>query len=464
VIVRRFYDDRLAQASYLIGCEQCGEGIVIDPARDVEQYLVAARQEHVTITRVAETHIHADFASGTRQLAAATGATPLLSGEGGTEWQYQFAASDGAVLLHDGDSISFGRVRLDVLHTPGHTPEHISFIVTDLARSNEPFAILSGDFVFVGDVGRPDLLERAAGVADSKRAAAAALFRSLQRLAPYPNYMQVWPGHGAGSACGKALGSVPSSTLGYERLSSWAFIARDEAAFVASVLEGQSEPPVYFAEMKRLNREGPPVLPSTDLPILDPATLDTLGDKAFLIDVRLEGAFAEAHREGWLNIPFARAFTKWAGWLVPYDRDIYLLAPTPAIGAGARTALASIGIDRVKGMFGPGLLDAGKRDGSLVRGKQVPMAEVEQLQRHGVVIVDVRDPDEWAAGHLDGAEHHPLGTLPRAMASIDRNTPVALHCAGGSRSAIGASMLEQMGFRNVTNLLGGWSAWSGIDK
>ncbi|HEY3934220.1 MAG TPA: MBL fold metallo-hydrolase [Gemmatimonadales bacterium] len=463
MIVRRFYDERLAQASYLIGCERVGEGILIDPARDVSPYLAAARQEHLRITRVAETHIHADFASGTRQLAAETGAVPHLSAEGGPDWQYQFATADGAVLLHDGDTIVFGGVRLDLLHTPGHTPEHLAFIVTDLSRSNEPVAILSGDFLFVGDVGRPDLLERAAGVADSKRAAARALFKSLRRMESFPDYLQVWPGHGAGSACGKALGSLPSSTLGYERRTSWAFAATDEAAFVESVLEGQSEPPIYFAEMKRLNRAGPPILSLAELPILGPDAFGPIGANGFLLDVRPGNAFAEEHLEGWLNIPLSRAFTKWAGWLVPYDRDVYLLASDPAAGADARAALASIGLDRVKGVFGPDLIATARQRGSAISAQRVPMAEVKTLQQRGVVVVDVRDPDEWDAGHLDGAKHHPLGTLPRAMASVDRSTPVAVHCAGGSRSGIGASMLEQMGFRNVTDLTGGWSAWNGID-
>src|ERR1019366_7220253 len=198
MLVRRCYDDRLAQASYLIGCQQTGEALVIDPARDIAPYLQAAQQEGVRITQATETHIHADFVSGTRELAAATGATVLLSGEGGPDWQYAFAAADRAVLLHDGDVIRLGNVRLNVVHTPGHTPEHLAFIVIDGARGDEPVAMVSGDFIFVGDVGRPDLLETAAGLAGSKEPSARALFRSLQHLRTLPDYLKIWPGHGAG--------------------------------------------------------------------------------------------------------------------------------------------------------------------------------------------------------------------------------------------------------------------------
>ena len=243
MLVRRFYDDRLAQASYMIGCQRTGEAIVIDPAREVGPYLVAAREEGVRITRVTETHIHADFMSGARELAHRTGAALLLSGEGGTEWQYGFATTDDASLLRDRDVILMGGVRLDVWHTPGHTPEHLVFIVTDIARSGEPVGMVSGDFVFVGDVGRPDLLERAAQARGTKEAGAAQLFRSLQRLRTLPDHLQIWPGHGAGSACGKALGAMPTSTLGYERRTNWAFGLDVEAAFIAAVLDGQPTPP-----------------------------------------------------------------------------------------------------------------------------------------------------------------------------------------------------------------------------
>ena len=254
---KRFYDDSLAQASYMIGCQRTGEALVVDPNRDVAQYIDAARNENLRITQVTETHIHADFVSGARELAAQTGAQLLLSAEGGADWQYAYAADAGARLLRDGDTFTIGNILVEVLHTPGHTPEHLSFLVTDGPASREPWGILTGDFVFVGDVGRPDLLERAAGHANTMEAAGRALFRSLARFLALPDHVQVWPGHGAGSACGKALGAVASSTVGYEKLSNWALATMTEDEFVQSVLEGQPEPPLYFAQMKRINKTGP---------------------------------------------------------------------------------------------------------------------------------------------------------------------------------------------------------------
>ena len=461
MLVRRFYDDRLAQASYLIGCQATGEAIVIDPARDIAPYLEAARAEGVRITQVTETHIHADFLSGTRELAAATGARTLLSGEGGPDWQYAFAVADHAALLRNGDTIAVGNIRLDVMHTPGHTPEHLAFIVVDAPRGPEPVAMVSGDFLFVGDVGRPDLLETAAGVSGTKEGSARALFHSLQRLASLPDYLQVWPGHGAGSACGKALGALPSSTLGYERRTNWAFQIGDEESFVAAVLEGQPAPPRYFATMKRVNRDGPPVL-GTGAPVteLGPDALDRALRDGTVIDLRPLAEYAAGHIVGTLNIPLIKAFTKWAGWLLAYDRDLYLVAPDAAATLEGRRALQSIGLDRIRGVFGPATLAAVRASGKMGTIKRMPIDQSPALQAAGTVIIDVREADEWDAGHFEGALHRPLGNLPQSLAAMDRATPVALHCQGGTRSAIGASLLEQMGFGDVTDLTGGWRGWA----
>jgi hydroxyacylglutathione hydrolase len=456
MLVRRFYDDRLAQASYMIGCQQTGEAIVIDPARSVTQYLLAARAEGVRITHVTETHIHADFLSGTRQLAGVTGAQVLLSAEGGDDWQYRYAAEQGAKLLHDGDVIQLGNVRLDVLHTPGHTPEHLAFVVTDGARSADPVAMVTGDFIFVGDVGRPDLLETAAGVVGAKDTSARALFHSIQRLAPFPDYLQLWPGHGAGSACGKALGSLPSTTLGYERRTNWAFQENDASAFVAAVLEGQPTPPRYFGIMKRLNREGPAILGAeSPLPQLAPGAMNDALRDGIVVDIRSVSAYAQAHIAGSLNIPFNTSFTKWAGWLLPYDRDIRLVAPDISAAEAAVGALQAIGIDRIRGTFGPDAIAVAQAAGTSRHLQRLPIAESMALQRAGTLIVDVREADEWAAGHIDGATHLPLGTLPSGIDAMDRDTPVALHCAGGTRSAIAAALLGQMGFTNVICRAGG---------
>ena len=218
---RQLYTDHLAQASYLVGCQQTGEALVVDPTRDLDQYLNLAAREGLRITAVTETHIHADFVSGARALAARTGARLYLSGAGPAAWQYAYAAEAGATLLRDGDAFTVGTLRLEVLHTPGHTPEHLSFLLTDTGSAATPMGIFTGDFVFVGDVGRPDLVEKAAGQAGTTEGAARQLYQSLQRFRALPEYLQVWPGHGAGSACGKALGAVPQSTVGYELRTNW---------------------------------------------------------------------------------------------------------------------------------------------------------------------------------------------------------------------------------------------------
>ncbi|MEO5799225.1 MAG: rhodanese-like domain-containing protein [Gemmatimonadales bacterium] len=461
MLVRRFYDDRLAQASYLIACQRTGEAIVIDPARDITTYLEAARDEGVRITRVTETHIHADFVSGARELAARTGATPLLSAEGGADWQYGWAASDGAMLLHDGDVITLGGVRLEVWHTPGHTPEHLAFLVVDSARSEVPVALVSGDFVFVGDVGRPDLLEKAAHVAGTMAAGAKQLFASLQRLAVLPDHLQIWPGHGAGSACGKALGAMPTSTLGYERRSNWAFAISDEAAFVASVLEGQPNPPTYFGTMKRINRDGPPVLGALDpVATMPDSQIAMAVRETAVVDLRPFAQYAEGHVAGTLNLPLIKAFTTWAGWLLRYDRDISLISPDAASTAEARRALASIGLDRVRGAFAMSVVESARRDGRTARVTKGDVTAAESLMEAGRTVIDLREDNEWNAGHIPGAEHHPLGTLAEAMTGVERDAPLAIHCQSGTRSAIGASLLDQLGFTDVIDLTGGWSAWS----
>ena len=255
MIVKRFYDETLAQASYLIGCGRTGSAIVIDPTRDVDQYLRMAEAEEVAITQVTETHIHADFVSGSRELAARTGAALYLSAEGGKDWQYAFAREAGGILVRDGDHIMVGNVRIDVVHTPGHTPEHLAFLVTDTAAATEPIAIVTGDFVFVGDVGRPDLLEKAAKVQGTMEASARTLYRSLVRFKTYPDYLQLWPGHGAGSACGKGLSAVPQSTVGYERRFNWALAVEGEDEFVRQVLTGGGglSDVQLFSQLKALN-------------------------------------------------------------------------------------------------------------------------------------------------------------------------------------------------------------------
>ena len=457
---KRFYDDGLAQASYLIGCESSGEAVVVDPNRDVDQYLAAAATDKLRITHVTETHIHADFVSGSRELADRTGAKLLLSGEGGRDWQYAFAARSHAVLLRDGDSFAVGRVRLDVIHTPGHTPEHLAFLVTDLASSSKPIGLLSGDFVFVGDVGRPDLLERAAKAIGTMEIAAHELFRSIQRFRGLPDYLQLWPGHGAGSACGKALGAMPQSTVGYEKFANWALVSHDEAVFVNEVLAGLPEPPAYFAEMKRINRDGPALLGRMPTPPqLSAMSLQKiLGDtkRGNVIDARSADAFAAGHVPGTINIPFGKSFSTWAGSLLPYDCDLFVIVASPEAAAAVLSELAMIGLDRIAGWFSAESV-------APAASEQVRQIDTSELAAHmvlgDVVVVDVRSRTEWDHGHLPGALHVPLGQLLERIAEIPAGHPVVVQCQGGTRSAIGSSILLSQGRSEVSNLGGGYSEW-----
>src|SRR3954471_15435283 len=288
MLLRRLYEDMLAQASYIIACDETRHAIVVDPNRDVDKYLAVAKADKLKITHVTETHIHADYVSGARALAEATGAQLLLSGEGGEDWQYRYAGEAKARVIRDGEAIDVGTVKIEVLHTPGHTPEHLSFLISDTASTRTAMGMLSGDFLFVGDVGRPDLLERAAGIGNTMDAMARQLYRSVRKAKELPTHLQIWPGHGAGSACGKALGDIPSSTLGYERLVNWAFQSPSEEAFVSEVLAGQPEPPKYFARMKQVNRDGPAPSPDPSrVPHMSPAEVSkAMDDGALVVDVR----------------------------------------------------------------------------------------------------------------------------------------------------------------------------------
>ena len=465
MLLKRFYDTKLAQASYLVGCAATGEALVIDPNRDAEQYVAAAAGEGLRITHVTETHIHADYVSGSRELAARTGARLFLSREGGHDWQYAFAAADGATLLGDGDVFMVGNIRIEAIHTPGHTPEHLTFLVTDTPAGNVPMGAFTGDFVFVGDVGRPDLLERAAHIANTMEASARQLYASLQRFKAYPDHLQIWPGHGAGSACGKALGAVPQSTLGYERLVNWGLTAESEEAFVREVLSGQPEPPRYFAEMKRINREGPRILGAIPRPRpMRPAELPALVDRgAVVVDTRSADAFAVGHVPGTINLPLNKSFTTWAGWFLPYDADFYLLATDGgrALDEAVRD-LAMIGLDRVAGWFSTDAVAAWAAGGrSLETIRQMRPTELaEELADGEAAVLDVRNADEWEAGHMPDVTNIPLGQLPGRLGEVPAGRPLVLHCQGGGRSAIAASILQARGIKDVVNLTGGFGAWA----
>ncbi|MES3035150.1 MAG: MBL fold metallo-hydrolase [Gemmatimonadota bacterium] len=467
MLLKRFYDTKLAQASYLIGCQKTGEAIVIDPNRDLAQYIAAAAEEGVRVTHVSETHIHADFVSGSRELAQRTGATLLLSDEGDADWKYAFATTSRAVMLHDHDAFMIGNLKFEVLHTPGHTPEHIVFVVTDTPASSAPIGVVTGDFVFVGDVGRPDLLEKAAHMTGTMEAGARTLFRSLQRFKQLPDHLQIWPGHGAGSACGKALGAVPTSTLGYEKLVNWGLVLSDEQAFVDAVLAGQPEPPKYFAEMKRINKLGPAILGGFHRPPpLHADAIDALlRDGAPVVDTRTADVAAAGMIPGTINIPLNRSFNTWAGWLLPYDRDVFLIVgedDAESLVDVAVRDLAMIGIDRVAGWSSATVINAWAHEGKELASveQRTPLEVSTQLQHGAATVIDVRGATEYDAGHLPGVRNIPVGYLTSHLDELPRDRPLVLHCQGGGRSAIAASLLQAHGFTNVINMAGGYTAWT----
>jgi hydroxyacylglutathione hydrolase len=446
MVFQRFFNEKLAQASYLVGCSATGEAIVIDPTRDAVQYAAAAARSGLRITAVTETHIHADYLSGTRELAAKTGATMYLSDEGGPDWRYSFRDEPNVRLIKDGDTIKVGNIRLDVVHTPGHTPEHVTFVLTDEPATPKALGAFTGDFVFVGDVGRPDLLERAANIKGTMEAGGRQLFASLQKFAGREDGLLIWPGHGAGSACGKSLGGAPFSSLGYERASNWAFKARGESSFVDEVLSGQPDPPRYFATMKRLNKAGPVVLGEIAAPprisVADAHAL--LQQGAQVVDLRDAEEAIQGFVPGVLSIPLNSEFLKWSGWLLSYDEPVFLVARDEAEALEARRELSLIGLDGVAGWVGHEFLA-----GELARIEPCGFKEAIQAR---ATLVDVRWGDEYAEGHVPGAIHAPIGYLSGSMGSLPRDRRLAVHCASGNRSRLAAILLRGHGFCDLCNV------------
>ncbi len=451
---KHVYDESLAQASYLIGCQVKGEAIVIDAQRDVDVYLEIAKKNNLRITHITETHIHADFLSGSRELAAITGAELFLSDEGGEDWQYQFEHHG----LRHGDTIKVGNLTLEVLHTPGHTPESISFLLTDHPATDSPVMIFTGDFIFVGDIGRPDLLEKAAGIVGTQEKGARQMYQSVQRFAQLPDYIQVWPGHGAGSACGKALGAVPSTTVGYEKIRNWAFqFSNEENAFVDYLLDGQPEPPAYFAMMKQLNKVERPLLVAVPKHphLTTEQFISAYNNGVQVIDTREKTAFASGFLKDSINIQNNKSFSTWMGWQLNYQEQFILIADESEIEDLTRK-LMRIGMDNMYGYI------------TEVKelGLELNIADVidraafkTYLDRDDVQLIDVRGEGEYTAGHIKGAEHIFVGTLQHNLDKVSRDKQVVIHCQAGDRSAIAYSILRKHGFENVKNYSGGMKDW-----
>ena len=451
------YDKSLAQASYFIGCQKAGVAAVIDAKRDVDTYIEIAKANNMKITHIFETHIHADFLAGSRELAKLTGAELYLSDEGGKDWAYEFQHNG----LRDKNKVKLGNLTFEVLHTPGHTPESISFLLTDNPASEKPVMLFTGDFVFVGDVGRPDLLEKAAGKKGTANAGALQMYDSINKFADLPDHIQVWPGHGAGSACGKALGAVPSTTVGYEKIRNWAFKFEDnQNGFIKYLLEDQPEPPKYFAMMKHLNKVERPLL--TEVPKLKQLSVDELkiamNNDTKLVDARNKADFAAGFIPGSYNIQGNNAFASWAGWFLKYDEPFILLADERELDDLTRK-LMRIGLDKIIGYIPStsSWLDAG---GTLEKANIISLAETKVLLKdEEVQLIDLRSATEYNAGHIAQAENIFVGTLTDNLDKISKDKKVIIHCQSGDRSTIGYSILVKNGFKNVLNFSGSINEW-----
>ena len=468
MFLRMVYDDALAQAAYVIGCQRTGEAIVIDPQRDIDRYESLAAANGLRIVAVAETHIHADFLSGSRELAE-KGAKVYVSDEGDADWKYQWLdkKTGGGTynhhLLRNGDMFTVGNIEFKALHTPGHTPEHICFMVTDRgAGADMPIGVATGDFVFVGDLGRPDLLESAAGMAGKADASAHRLYNSVRNFMEWPDYLQVWPAHGAGSACGKALGAVPQSTVGYEKLFNASIrAAASEQGFVDYILDGQPEPPLYFARMKRDNKVGPRVLGGVPKPRqMSAGDLKTIdGRTNAIIDTRAWAAFKAGHVPGALWLPVNNSFSTDAGSMIDEREAMYLIVEPSRVDDAVR-ALIRVGLDNIAGWFDAGqvaqLVSAGI---SLEPTAEVSVADAQAMIRTDApYLLDTRRKAEVAEGAIPGAANIAHTRLLARMSEVPRDRHILVNCRSGVRSGRACSLLQKHGYR-VTNLAGGFLAW-----
>ena len=443
----QFYLGCLAHASYLFGSE--GEATVVDPQRDVEIYIEAARKQNLRIRHIFETHLHADFVSGHQELAARTGATIYIGKEAGATFPH--------IAVGDGFELSVGKLRIDVVETPGHTPESICLVLTDTEKSPAPLATLTGDTLFIGDVGRPDL-----STTHTPQQLAGLLYDSLHnKLLTLPNDVQVYPAHGAGSLCGRNMRSERSSTIGTERLTNYALQIESRDEFIRQLTTNLRARPEYFLEDAAINRAGAASL--ADLPELTPIPATELKDMlehgAIALDVRPTEQFAAAHVPGSINIALSGQFASWAGAVLGTAARPVLIGENPEQISEARMRLARVGIEDL-----PGYLDGGiegwKRTGfALARLQQVTVQELStRLQSGGLQVLDVRREGEWQAGHIADADWYPLDRFKAALPHLEQNALIAVHCKSGYRSMIACSLLQRAGY-SVINVIGGFDAW-----
>lgn len=458
MFLRQIFDPSLAQYAYLVGCQKTGEAIVFDPERDIDRYLELADENGLRIAAVAETHIHADFLSGALEiLERLPGVTAYLSDEGDADWKYEWAKErDDVRLLKDGDTFRIGRILVTAVHTPGHTPEHLSFLVEDQGGgADQPMAGITGDFVFVGDVGRPDLLETAAGQVGAQEPSAHVLFQSVKAFAQWPDYLQVLPAHGAGSACGKALGSVPWSTVGYEKRFNPALLTafnEGEEAFVDWILHGQPEPPLYFARMKRDNKMGPALLGELPGPGKCPSSripaLLAVGSNVFVDTRSARHAFFARHLRGSLYAPLKGGFNTVVGSFVSESESIYLLLERESDLEEAVRQLVRIGLDRIEGyaLLNEVLEDAHCRD-CVAETRSVTTADLAALVQKdpSAVVLDVRTAAEHAESHVPGSVNIAYTRLRDRMHEIPPGPTYLVHCGSGLRAAYATALLIRHG-------------------
>ena len=444
----QFYLGCLAHASYLLGSE--GEAIVVDPQRDVDLYLKAAEEHGLTIRHIFETHLHADFVSGHKELAARIGAKIYFGVQAGATFSH--------VAVRDGFNLQVGKLRVGVLETPGHTLESICLVVTDEEKSQKPWAVLTGDTLFIGDVGRPDLSRT-----HTPEQLAGLLYDSLHnKLLKLPDEVLVYPAHGAGSLCGRNMRAERSSTIGTERLTNYALQIKTREEFIKQLTSNLPARPEYFLQDAEINRGGAPSL--AELPELNgisPAELKALLEESVLaLDVRPGDQFAAGHVPGSVNIPLSGQFASWAGSIIGLSSRPVLIADTPEQLSEARLRLARVGIETERGYLDGGVTGWKQTGFKLAILPEISVHDLQkQLSENKISVLDVRREGEWMAGHIDGAGWWPLDRFRVSPPDVDLNVPLAVHCQSGYRSIIACSLLQRAGFQNVVNVSGGFGAW-----
>ena len=444
----QFYLGCLAHASYLLASQ--GEAVVVDPQRDVDIYLKAAEEHGVKIRHIFETHLHADFVSGHKELAARTGAKIYIGARAGAGFPH--------VDVQDGFELRVGKIVIKALDTPGHTQESICLVIVDEEKSTDPWAVLTGDTLFIGDVGRPDLSKE-----HTPAELAGMLYDSLQnKLLALGDDVLVYPAHGAGSLCGRNMRAERSSTIGTERLTNYALQIRSRAEFIRQLTTNLPTRPEYFLQDAEINRQGASALNDIgELLAFTPAELKSMLDEgAVALDVRPGDEFAQAHVPGSINIALSGQFASWAGTVLGLSTCPMLIAESPEQLSEARLRLARVGIENVAGYLQGGVAAWKQAGFALAEVPQITVQDLHNsLQAEASQVLDVRREPEWNAAHIESATWWPLDNFKISTPEIDRDRPVAVHCKGGYRSMIACSLLQRAGFTNVTNVIGGFDAW-----